>query len=85
MASKGTVQTTELFQAERLNNSVNGNPRFRLITRDGSFVTQSDASCSYDVDNIMREVRRNGGALFVRLSLTPAGRVWNIEQEEVTR
>jgi hypothetical protein len=82
MAGKGTTLTTSLVSVKRLNNSVNGNPRFRLNTLHGEFVTQSDASCSYDVDNIARKIRqRDTGenvAVPVVLSLTPAGRVWNI-------
>jgi hypothetical protein len=84
MASKGTTLTTSLVSVTRLTNSRNGNPRFRLNTLHGEFVTQSDAACSYDVDNIARKIRtREDGqaiAVGVVLSLTPAGRVWNIER-----
>lgn len=70
---------TDLYYAERLNLSTNGNPRFRLATADGPYVTQSDASCSYDVENITRPIP-HGGSQRVVLSLTKAGRVWNIEK-----
>lgn len=86
MASKGTAVRTSLVSVTRLNNSVNGNPRFRLNTLHGEYVTQSDAACSYDVDNIARGIRtRDDGqavAVPVVLSLTPAGRVWNIVKAE---
>lgn len=74
-----SVLETDLYYSERLNSSVNGNPRFRLATADGSFVTQSDASCSYDVENITRPIP-HGDSVRVRLHLTRAGRVWNIER-----
>jgi hypothetical protein len=78
MARKGTTVATDLFSATRLTNSTNGNPRFDLHTSDGTFRTQSDASCSYDIANILRTIPR-GETIPVTLSLTPAGRVWNIE------
>lgn len=73
-----TIETT-LFAAERLNNSVNGNPRYRLITSSGSYQTQSDAACSYVVDNIARRIPNDGFGLAVTLTTTKAGRVWKIE------
>jgi len=76
MASK---LETDLYYAERLPSSRNGNPRFRLATADGPFVTQSDASCSYEVTNYTNGIP-HGGSLRVVLSLTRAGRVWNIER-----
>lgn len=79
MASKGSTVATDLFSATRLTNSTNGNPRFDLHTSDGTFRTQSDASCSYDVDNIVRTIPR-GETIPVVLHTTPAGRVWNIER-----
>ena len=56
----------------------NGNPRFRLGTTDGFYVTQSDAACSYEVDNIARKIP-NDESLAVVLKTTKAGRVWSIE------
>ncbi len=70
---------TNLYYADRLNSSVNGNPRFTLATADGSFITQSDAACSYDVENTTRPLP-HGGSARIRLHLTRAGRVWNIER-----
>lgn len=79
MSRKGSTIATDLFSATRLTNSVNGNPRFDLHTSDGTYRTQSDASCSYDVDNITRTIPR-GETIPVTLHTTPAGRVWNIER-----
>lgn len=80
MARKGTTETVRLIRAVRLNSSTNGNPRFRLVTMEGDYVTQSDSACSYDVENIVRKIP-HGESLAVTLSLTPAGRVWNIERK----
>lgn len=77
MARKTIEVRTTLIGTRRLNCSSNGNPRFELITTDGRFTTQSDAACSYDVDNIARRIPDNG--LSVLLRTTPAGRVWSIE------
>lgn len=86
MARKGSTLATQLVSVTRLTNSTNGNPRFRLNTTHGEYQTQSDAACSYDVDNIARKIRnRDTGEsipLPVTLSLTPAGRVWDIARRE---
>lgn len=42
---------THLYGANRLNSSVNGNPRYKIFTTDGPFITSSDTSASYEVDN----------------------------------
>ena len=48
-ADKLNVTITHI---ERLNNSVNGNPRFEITFSDGStHRTQSDASISYSITN----------------------------------
>lgn len=70
---------TDLFNATRRNNSVNGNPRYDLHTSDGTFTTQSDGACAYDVDNIIRTIP-HGETIPVTLHTTRAGRVWNIER-----
>ena len=44
-----------IVSVTRLNNSVNGNPRFMLELDNGrEYMTSSDASCSYEVDNYAR-------------------------------
>lgn len=42
---------TTLKGATRENNSINGNPTWRLHTTDGDFLTELDASLGYDVEN----------------------------------
>jgi len=63
-----------IIHAERLTNSVNGNPRYILTFTDGdlgswTYQTKSDASCSYDVDNFVRSRER------INVWLTKADRV----------
>lgn len=75
--SSSTVIRGIIVAAKRLNNSVNGNPRFDVtvkidgLTLDDHVVltTSSDAACSYDVENVRRE------RALVDLALTRAGRV----------
>jgi len=69
---------TVLRWAERLNNSASGNPRWRLHTDRGSFITSSDASCNYEVENLLGDQK---GAL-VEITLTRAGRVSEIVRVE---
>lgn len=67
-----------ITRTERLNHSVNGNPRFRLWLACGDldlgmFVTSSDAACNYEISNYA-----NSGAAFDAW-LTRARRVEVIE------
>lgn len=78
MPRKDTTIEGTIYSTERLDNSVNGNPRYRIAfdTGEGSlehYVTMSDASAGYDVQNHFITKGR------VRLTLTPAGRVRYIE------
>lgn len=62
--------TGRIVGVERLNNSVNGNPRFRVdIEGHGWYMTSSDASVSYSIENF----RRTGDV--IEWTLTHAGRV----------
>jgi hypothetical protein len=73
MARGETTVVKTIIRAERLNNSVNGNPRYRLYFADGSaHTTQSDSACTYDVENLAK----HGATL--ELTLTRAGRVCRI-------
>jgi len=60
---------------ERLNNSVSGNPRFKLFADGETLVTSSDAACAYDVENgwtvdhITKDIRH------ARITRTKAGRI----------
>jgi len=65
------VQTID--HAERLNNSVKGNPRWRLFYADGqTALTQSDASVGYEIGN------PNITGVPVEIKATRAGRVRSI-------
>lgn len=62
----------------RLNNSVNGNPRFTLHTVEhGNFQTQSDSSVGYDVSNVFGSTA-GPGPVAVELEMTPANKVFGI-------
>jgi hypothetical protein len=58
---------------ERLNNSINGNPAYRVTLDNGnSYRTQSDSSVSYEINNgTYRDAT-------VRLLLTKAHRIYDI-------
>lgn len=75
------TEPVRLYAVDRLNCSVNGNPRFDLHTSAGTFTTQSDASCSYDIENVARMIPAGGAGLPVTLKTTRAGRVWDIATE----
>lgn len=47
-----TMHTGTLRVLERLNNSVNGNPRYRLYINGVSCVTKPDSAYAYDVENL---------------------------------
>lgn len=59
---------------ERLNNSVNGNPRYKLSTLEGDFTTQSDNGFVYT--GVCDKLERGDTAL---LTLTPSQRVTDIK------
>lgn len=70
---------------ERLRNSVNGNPRFNvaMIAPDGAphvYTTSSDASVSYDVENLMTEHRKDRDAT-VTVELTKANHISVMRRE----
>lgn len=77
-----STTVVDLYSATRLNNSVNGNPRYTLHTTGGNYTTSSDSACAYDVQNILHGLR--GEAVRVTLHTTRAGRVWNIVKEPVS-
>lgn len=77
MTSGDYTRVHTITALERLQNSVNGNPAWKLTFEDGSFTrTQSDASISYSLPNPeFRDVP-------LIVSFTRAGRVWNLEPRE---
>lgn len=67
----------------RLNNSVNGNPRFTLHTVDhGNYTTQSDSGVGYEIGNYFNRAS-DAAPVAVTLKLTRANRVWDITTEDV--
>lgn len=60
---------------ERLRNSVNGNPRFRVTLDNGTIaITQSDAAINYGIANPeYRDVP-------LRVTFTKAGRISHLER-----
>jgi hypothetical protein len=71
----------KIMIAKRLNNSVNGNPRYQLVIQDLSnelhmVLSSSDASCNYDVLNV-----KNSGET-VEFGFTRAGRVNTITRSK---
>ncbi len=72
--NKGTERVLTIASLERMKLSVNGNPRFKVTFTDGTVAqTQTDASIGYAIENSeYRDVP-------VRVSFTPAGRIWNVE------
>lgn len=75
--SKSTQAIKTIASLERLKLSTNGNPRFRVTFTDGTVAqTQTDSSVGYSIENPeFRDVP-------VRVSYTPAGRIWNVETVE---
>lgn len=76
-AGSHSITEVDIIKVERLNCSVNGNPRFKLHTLHSDFVTSSDASVSYDVENLSKAMTSPG--VVTRLGLTKAGRIVDIE------
>lgn len=63
-----------VFSHERLNNSNNGNPRYKLFTNEGQFLTSSDhAFVSGMWDGWTREHNQTGRE--AEIGLTRAGRI----------
>lgn len=69
--STETTVTGAIVATDRLRNSVNGNPRFRVHLDNGeTYQTSTDSAVSYDIDNLARSRKR------VTFLLTRAGRIW---------
>lgn len=75
LAKNQSIRT--INYVKRLNNTVDGNPRYRVHFTDGSSaLTKSDASCAYDIQNLTHS-RHEGQALII--GWTRAGRIETIE------
>lgn len=83
----GTERSSLIIEsAERLNMSVNGNPRFRvyLVPANGedegfSAITQSDAACNHGLENHLKTWSHPATVLTVRFSR--AGRITHLIPE----
>lgn len=73
MYTKPKLVGVEMQEIVRLNNSFNGNPRYRILFSDGTeAITQSDAMFNYAVPNYRRYL--------VDVWFTRAGRISHIER-----
>lgn len=76
MAKPVSTVTGQITAIDRLNNSVNGNPRYDVFFRTDEssdwYTTSSDAACSYDIENVYN--RQD----CITLGLTRAGRISTI-------
>lgn len=68
------IETT-VWHLERINNSVNGNPRYKVGTEDGVFITSSDHAFVWAINNGWRDKTSRPA----RLTLTRAGRIEGLE------
>lgn len=84
MWKPASTVTGKIIGTERLNNSVNGNPRYIIAVAvmgeayTQHYTTSSDAACSYAVENYLPKPHRSILAPVVVLGLTRAGRVATI-------
>lgn len=73
MAQAAHTDEGVITHLERLNNSVNGNPAYRVHLDNGNvYRTQSDSSVAYEINN------GSYRGVTVRLLLTKAHRIWDI-------
>lgn len=66
----------------RTGTSANGNPSFRIVTDEGEFRTQTDASLGYGITNYTNANFPETYVIGVRVTLitTRGGLVWAIEK-----
>lgn len=65
----------------RLNNSVNGNPRYMIHTNEGSYITSSDHSFVYGIEDGLRGAHRWEGRR-AWITLTRANRIEDLKWED---
>jgi hypothetical protein len=75
MAKKLNIKVYALY---RLNNSVNGNPRYRLSTTEGDLITSSDRAYCYGILNDWTDAHKADGRP-AKVTLTRSGRVDQLE------
>jgi hypothetical protein len=75
-----TYRGVKIISAERLYNSVNGNPRWHIVFSGEPFAatTQSDAACNYEVSNFTHSRHRDDT---FTITTSRAGRITRIELE----
>ena len=79
MATKTSYAKVQVTGYTRLNNSVNGNPRFKLHSVElGDWTTQSDSGCNYSVSNDFSRATESV-PVAATLHTTPAHKVFNWE------
>ena len=71
-----TTVVTSIVNTQRLLNTTNGNPRWKLFTRFGVFETEPDAQCSHKAFDVWQYPPRP----MVELTLNSAGRVVGAER-----
>lgn len=74
MSKRKHVIETTVWRLERVKNSVNGNPRYRVGTSDGDFLTSSDHSFVYQINNGWGDKRSRPANLY----LTRNGRIYDL-------
>lgn len=72
------MQEIRVWAMYRLNNSRNGNPRYRLSTSMGDLITSSNSAFVYHLNNGWTDQHRVDGRL-ARVKLTRAGRISHLE------
>lgn len=72
---KHRTETVHVLWIERNGCTANGNPRYKLFTKEGTFLVQSDSSISYSLPNDEAALTADGA--LTTLVCTPAGRVYD--------
>lgn len=79
MRKQAELDNVWIICVKRLNNSINGNPRYDITFTDGdlgswTYRTSSDSSCAYDVENLFRSSAR------VNVYVTRHGYIYGLER-----
>lgn len=79
--SKQFERVVTVYRLDRMPNSVNGNPRYRLTTDAGEYITSSDHAFVYGIENGFRP-RNHWEGRKAWITLTRAGRVSDLEWKD---
>jgi len=78
MKGATTIVTGRVVYASRLDNSMAGNPRFRITLEGGAvYLTRSNSACNYDVENVLGPGLHRTPLVVLTLE---DGRIVNIEK-----